>query len=100
VPRALLSVPQSEISNDRCISLSNFTVFIDISRCSSVMRNPHFRSGEKCESIVTAMIDGRLSSWSSVRLLTRYYFNVRSKADISQLNLPHSQLNLPHNLLV
>jgi len=30
---------------------------------------------------------------SDLRYDTRYYFNVRSKADISQLNLPHGTDN-------
>ena len=30
---------------------------------------------------------------STIRYDTRYYFNVRSKADISQLNLPHGTDN-------
>jgi len=29
----------------------------------------------------------------TIRYDTRYYFNVRSKADISQLNLPHGTDN-------
>ena len=34
-------------------------------------------------------------TYNTIRYDTRCYFNVRSKADISQLNLPH-KLNLPH----
>jgi len=33
-----------------------------------------------------------MSTWL-LRYDTRYYFNVRSKADISQLNLPHGTDN-------
>ena len=33
---------------------------------------------------------------TTIRYDTRCYFNVRSKADISQLNLLHKKLNLPH----
>ena len=29
----------------------------------------------------------------TIRYDTRYYFNVRSKADMSQLNLPHADDN-------
>jgi len=35
----------------------------------------------------------RLSSWFGIRYDTRCYFNVRSKTDISQLNLPHGTDN-------
>ena len=31
--------------------------------------------------------------YDTIRYDTRYYFNVRSKADISQLNLPHGTDN-------
>jgi len=31
--------------------------------------------------------------WDKVRYDTRCYFNVRSKADMSQLNLPHGTYN-------
>ena len=34
---------------------------------------------------------------AAVRYGTRCYFNVRSKADISQLNLPHSMSHTPHH---
>ena len=35
--------------------------------------------------------------FGSIRYDTRYYFNVRSKADISQLNLPHGTVILLPN---
>jgi len=35
----------------------------------------------------------REASWQTIRYDTRCYFNVRSKADISQLNLPHGTDN-------
>ena len=41
-------------------------------------------------SVLVAAI--KLCSWSTIRYDTRCYFNVRSKADMSQLNLPHSVL--------
>jgi len=36
----------------------------------------------------------------TIRYDTRCYFNVRSKADISQLNLPHGKLNLHLHVVV
>jgi len=36
---------------------------------------------------------GVLNDYATIRYDTRCYFNVRSKADISQLNLPHGTDN-------
>jgi len=44
------------------------------------------------ESILKLHI-GRTIRYDTIRYDTRCYFNVRSKADISQLNLPHGTDN-------
>jgi len=38
-------------------------------------------------------IVSRLKNYALIRYDTRCYFNMRSKADISQLNLPHGTEN-------
>ena len=52
-------------------------------------------------------INRLLHGWQSavtvlymIRYDTRFYFNVRSKADMCQLNLLHGKLNLPHVSLI
>ena len=47
--------------------------------------------GDAAAPVSTAADAGPVigSSYDAIRYDTRCYFNVRSKADISQLNLPH-----------
>ena len=43
--------------------------------------------------VVLVDVASQLSLYNQLRYDTRCYFNVRSKADLSQLNLPHVGLN-------
>jgi len=45
---------------------------------------------DNCEQIVPSWVISWMSAaMATIRYDTRCYFNVRSKADMSQLNLPH-----------
>ena len=46
-----------------------------------------------CRCSVICVSSVRVCVWATIRYDTRCYFNVRSKADISQLNLPHGTDN-------
>jgi len=54
-----------------------------------LVRGPQFEN--RCSKQYTITVDSTIQN--TIRYDTRRYFNVRSKADISQLNLPHGTDN-------
>jgi len=48
----------------------------------------HLNSAQEIEFLA---IEELFNNYDTIRYDTRWYFNVRSKADMSQLNLPHGK---------
>jgi len=57
-----------------------------------------YLSEAKCRLFAYGPADATASQNPIIRYDTRCYFNVRSKADISQLNLPHGRSTIYHLL--
>jgi len=87
----LLQVAESEQSTfTDLVKQLTANCISDLQKARSDTHRPHLCQLQGCSPKKSGE---RLKQYDTIRYDTRCYFNVRSKADISQLNLPHGTDN-------